>query len=144
MARTLTAANSILTLSIPGLFDSPVLIQGFATDAVSDTDSVQPAETMMGVDGNLSAGWIPVPIVQNYNIQADSDSIDIFEQWYQTQQQIQEILRANGMFVVQSLGVKYTHRRGILTGYVPTANLQKVAQPRKFSITWEGVTSAPI
>lgn len=143
MVGTLTSANAILTLAIPGLFDFPVQIQGFATDAISDTDGVQPSETMMGVDGNLSAGWIPVPIVQNYNLQGDSDSIDVFEQWYSTQQQIRELLPANGMMIVTAVSKKYTMTRGFLSGYIPTALLQKVIQPRRFSITWESVTPAP-
>ncbi len=144
VGRTLTSANSILTLAIPRLFDTPQLLQGFAVEAISDSDSINPAETMMGVDGIFSAGWVPVPIAQNYNIQGDSKTIDLFERWYQTQQQIREVLPANGLIVIPSLQVKYTCTKGILSGYVPTAVLGKVVGPRKFTVTWQSVTRAPV
>lgn len=142
--KTLTAANSVLLLSVTGLFDIPVRIQGFAADNVFDTDDIQPTETAMGVDGKLSAGYVPVAVRQGYSVQADSDSIDIFERWYAAQQAAREVYFANGSTYLPSVAKKYAMVRGVLQGYSPMPVAQKVLQPRKFSILWESTTAAAI
>jgi len=143
MSRTLTAANSVLFLAVTGLFNVPVQIQGFAADDVFDTDAVQPAETQMGVDGRLSAGFTPAAIIQNITVQADSVSIEFFELWYQAMQFQREVFFASGTIALPSVQRKYALTRGVLTGVPPTPSAKKIIQPRRFSITWERVTNAP-
>ena len=53
MAKTLTAANSVILLTIPSLFPVAQQLQGFSAEDVFDTDQLDTAETMMGVDGKL-------------------------------------------------------------------------------------------
>lgn len=140
--KTLTAANSVILLTVPGLFDTPVQLQGYATDDVFDTDAIEPAETMMGVDGKLSAGWVPKEIKQSYTLQADSDSVQIFDVWYQAQQRVREILRCSGTVILPAVAQKMILSRGVLTSFQP-ATAKKVLQPRKFTITWESLRSVP-
>ena len=144
MTKTITSANAVLLLSIEGLFNAPLQLQGFAVDDVFDIDSVQSTETAMGVDGKMSAGFIPAPIVQNIMLMADSASVGIFEQWYLAQQSIREVYFANGSIVLPSVQRSYSLRRGVLTGYTPAPSAKKTLQPRKFTVTWESVTSAGV
>lgn len=141
--KTLTAANSVILLSIPGLFNTPVQLQGYAADDVFDIEQLDTAETMMGVDGKLSAGWVPKEIKQSFTLQADSDSVAFFEQWYQAQQRVREVYAASGSTALPSVGRKYNMRKGFLTGYSAAPNGKKVLQPRKFVVTWEALVSAP-
>lgn len=138
--RTLTAANSLLFISVDRLFPIAQRLQGFSADDVFDTESVDPAEISMGVDGKLSAGWVPVAIRQNITLQADSASIDMFEMWYGQQQTLREILYASGNVSLPATGRKYSLVRGVLSSHAPTPSAKKVLQPRKFTITWEKVT----
>jgi len=144
MARTLTAANSILMLSIDGLFAVPQQLQGFAADDIFDTDSVAPAETSMGVDGKLSGGWVPQEIKQNITLQADSRSVDLFEAWYAAQQTARELYYATGSIYMPAVERKYSMVRGILSGAMVTPNAKKILQPRKFTITWQSVSPSVI
>ena len=66
--RTITAANSVLLLSVASLFDVPQRIQGFSADNITNTDNLNNAETLMGVDGRLSAGWVAVAIPQTITL----------------------------------------------------------------------------
>lgn len=142
--KTITSANSILMLAIEGLYDAPVQLQGFAADNIFDTDTVAPAETVMGVDGFLSVGWAPVAVVQNISIMPDSPSNDIFETWYLTQQSQREAFVATGSVVLPSIGRKYAMTRGILSTYAPTPAAARVLQARRFAITWGAITSARV
>jgi hypothetical protein len=141
---SITSANAIIALTIPGVFPTPVQLQGFAADDIFDTDAVNPAEILMGVDGKMSAGFVFVPTVQNYSLQADSSSNRIFEEWFRQQQAAAELFYADGIVTLVSIGKVYTMRKGALTGYKPMADGKKVLQPRKYAITWESVAPSPV
>lgn len=143
MAKTLTSANAVLILAVAGLFDVPQRLQGFAADDVYDVDSVDTKETQMGVDGRLSAGWVPVSLKQNITLQADSPSMFIFESWYQAENIAREAFIATGSIVLPATGNKYVMTRGFLRNYTPAPAAKKILQPRKFTIEWERITGAP-
>lgn len=141
--RTLTSANAILLISVAGLFDVAQRIQGFATDDMTDTDAVESGETSMGIDGRLSAGFVPVPVMQNITLQADSESLDFFERWDTTEQAIREKYVASGSLLIRATGRKYDMTRGFLRSISRTPALKKTLQPRRCTIVWERVTPAP-
>lgn len=141
--RTLTAANAILLLGISGLYSTPQRVQGFSTEDAFDVDPVDAAETMMGVDGVLSGGFIPQPRKMTITLQADSLSNDLFDNWAGAQDVAREIYYANGSIAIPGVGRKYTLSRGILTNYKPLAGVKKVLQARPFVITWQAISPAP-
>lgn len=140
-SKTLTAANSVILLTIPGLYNVPQQLQGFATDEVADTDAIESAEVMMGVDGIMSAGWVPKEIKQTITLQADSDSIALFETWYAAQQSVRELYYATQSNYLPSVRRKYQLNKGVLTSYSPTPSVKKMLQPRKFTITFGSISS---
>lgn len=144
MAKTLTAANSVILLSIAGLFDTPQQLQQFSADDVFDTENVESAEVVMGVDGFFSGGWVPMPIKQNITLQADSNSIDVFERWYSAQQSIRELYYAHATVYLPAVNRKYSFTKGILTSHNVTPSAKKILQPRKFTVTWEKVSAGLI
>lgn len=141
--RTLTAANAILLIAVDKLFVVPQRLQGFSADDITDMDSVNPAETSMGVDGRLSAGFVPVPIVQNISLQADSLSNDTFESWVEYERNAKEKLVCTGTLIVPATQRSYAMTRGFLTGIAPIPSLKRSLQPRRYTITWERVSPAP-
>lgn len=142
--RSITAANAILMLSATSLFDVAQQIQGFAADDVFDADAMDIAETQMGVDGKLSAGWVPVSLKQGYTVQADSPSIDVFEQIYAAQQAVREVYWLQGVTTLKAVGKRYTMLNGILRNYKPLPDAKKTLQARKFIIEWESIKAASI
>jgi hypothetical protein len=121
----------------------PLQLQGFAADDVYDTDPIESAEFLMGVDGKLSAGWVAVAVKQNYKLQADSPSIpNIFDVWFNAQQAVRDLFPANGVILLTAIGKKFTMTRGFLNGYKPLPDAKKLLQPQTFSITWESVQPA--
>ena len=75
---TITSANSVFTVVIPGLFPAPVQLKGYATDKAFATDAIDLAEVQMGVDGRMTAGYVASPTKQTISLQADSPSKDLF------------------------------------------------------------------
>ena len=139
----ITSADAILVLSIAGLYPDPQQIQGFATEEAFDFGDVELVETMLGVDGNLSAGWVPVTFTQSITLQADSDSNELFEQWQLAQAQAQTPFIATGTVILPSTKKQYSLTKGFFKGFNPVPSAKKVLQPRKYSILWNKVTAAP-
>jgi len=136
---TITSANSVFTIVIPGLFPAPVQLQGYASDKAFTSEAIDLAEVQMGVDGRMTAGFTPNPTKQTVTLQADSPSKDIFTALIQAMKTAREVFYISGSIALPSTGESFTLTRGILTNTKQIPDAQKVLQPMDFVITWESV-----
>lgn len=143
MAGTLTTANASIQLSVPGLFDTPLLLQGYAADDIFGTEPIDNGEVSMGVDGNLSAGFVFVAVKQSYNLQANSDSNLLFDELFNAEQAAAEKFPVTGLVTLLAINSKWTMRRGFMTTYQPIPDGGKILKARKHTITWERVQKQP-
>lgn len=141
--RTLTSANAVLLIAVDKIFLVPQRLQGFSADDVTDADNIEPTETSMGVDGRLSAGYVPVAVRQNITLQADSLSNDVFEFWAEYERGAREKLTATGTLIIPATQRQYAMTRGFLRGLPPFPALKRSVQPRRYTLEWERVTPAP-
>lgn len=137
---TITSANSVFTLVVAGLFPAPVQLRGYASDKAFTTEAVDLAEVQMGVDGRMTAGFVPNPVKQTITLQADSPSKDIFTAVIQAMKTAREVFYISGSIALPSTGESFTLTRGILTNAKQIPDAQKVLQPVDFTITWESVS----
>ena len=78
---SITSANAVLTINIPGLYPVPQTMVEWAADDAFSTDAVQIAETRMGVDGVMTGGYTPAIIPLTLTFMPDSPSIAVFDFW---------------------------------------------------------------
>lgn len=136
---TITSANSVFTLVVAGLFPAPVQLKGYASDKAFTTEAVDLAEVQMGVDGRMTAGFVPNPVKQTITLQADSPSKDIFTAVIQAMKTAREVFYISGSISLPSTGESFALTRGILTNAKQIPDAQKVLQPVDYVITWESV-----
>jgi len=141
---TITSANSVLMLGVNGLFNVPQQIQGFSADDAFTLADVDVAETMMGVDGKLSAGYIPQIKSLEINLQADSASNDFFDVLLAAEDVSKEKYEVNGSVLIKSTGKLYALTIGYLKSATRMPAGKKVLQPRKFTIEFQDISEAPI
>lgn len=139
---SITSANATIFMTIPLLYPVPQQIQQFSADNVFSTDPLKSAETMRGVDGVLTGGYVYGDINQNFELMADSPSIQFFNRWNFQQQADREAYTANAVILLTSLGQKWTGTKGYLKGFPIIPDAKKVLQPVRFSIEWESLTPA--
>lgn len=137
---TITGANSTFSIVIPGLFAVPQFLQGYAVDDAFTVSDVQINETMMGVDGRFTGGFVFVPVESSISLLADSPSTQVFDDWYNSMQTIRETLVANAVIELPAIGKKYTLTRGFLIGYKPAPDNRRLLQPVQYRIQWGQVT----
>lgn len=139
MDTTITSANSVFTIVVAGLFPAPVQLRGYASDKAFTTEAVDLAEVQMGVDGRMTAGFVPNPVKQTITLQADSPSKDIFTAVIQAMKTAREVFYISGTIALPSTGESFTLTRGILTNAKQIPDAQKVLQPMDFTVTWEAI-----
>lgn len=140
---TLTTANSALALQVRNLFPVPQNIKGYSTDDSFAVEDVSPAEVYMGVDGLLSAGYVPYVTTLTLMLQADSPSTAMFDTVLSAQVAAKELYIFDGTIILQGTGEKYIFTKGYMTSATPMSTAKKVLQPRKFTITFQSCSKAP-
>lgn len=140
----ITSANSVFVLAVPLLEFGPLQIQGYAADDIFTAEEVEPIETMMGLDGNLSGGYMPTKKPFEFTLMADSPSNAVFDYIQAQQDALFQALQIQGSLTLPSVGSFYSLNNGFLTRYKPMPDGRKVLQPRRFRFTWESVPSSPV
>lgn len=141
-ASTITSANSVVTLTVPGLFSTPVQLQGYSTDKAWDTAAQVVTETQIGVDGRKTAGLVYNAVKQTFSFQADSPSVQIFEAIFAAQRAARDVYYLSATIDLPATGQSYVCNKGTLEDYNSVASAAKVLTMREFAINWESVQPA--
>ncbi len=141
---SITDADTVLVLGLPLILPTPQQIQGFSTDDIFSSAPFSPVHVQMGVDGNLSGGFVPVEKKTEIMLQADSPSNDFFDSWEALQEANLTAYICAGILTYPSLGRTFTMTKGFLTNYSPIASSKKTLQPRRYEITWQTIIGVPI
>jgi len=139
---TITSANSTAVLTATDVFPAPQALQGYAADDAFTTDAIDLAETLMGVDGKLSAGYTPNPTKITFALQADSPSISVFDAIISATKASREVIFLDLSIGLPATGTNYTFTRGVITNASQLPDAKKTLQPQKYQITFESVTKA--
>lgn len=134
--NTITAADCIFTLTVDNIYPSGVVLEGFAADNIYTTDTKTLAETVLGADGYLSAGFVHTSVNQTISIMPDSDSWDVFENWATLSVAGIAVFRCSATVLLPALGKKYTHINGVFKSWKALPDAQRVLQAGQAVIEW--------
>jgi hypothetical protein len=140
---SITSANATLMVSVGGLYEIPQTIQGWASDDAFASESAQIVESLMGIDGTLSGGFVHRERKMSITLQADSPSIRFFDNWAQAQEAALDIYWANAILTLPGPHLAYALRKGLLEGYSVFSDVKKVLSPRKFQLVFERIFVTP-
>jgi len=137
VTRSLTSNDVVLILTIPGVYDSGVQLQGFKTDDIFDLASRKPNITRMGVDGILSGGKQIQPRVSKVHLEASSESQQVFDDWASAEDSLGDSIPASMTAMFPSNGQEYSCYQGFLTDYKDMPDGKKLLDPLTYEITWQ-------
>lgn len=141
--KTITSANSVITLFAPQYSPLPLIVGGAATDEWVGIDPQAQAEVMKGVDGRMSAGWLPSITQTTIKLQADSDSLAWMRGLLTAQTANREILwLTTGTIMIPGVNESYVLSKGVIEngGIIP--GIGKVLSPLVYTIKWDRVVSS--
>lgn len=139
----LTAANAVVALVAPGVYNSPFVLQEYAADDIFSSAQIEAGEGSMGVDGVYSAGFVFKEVSQEYTLQANSPSNRFFDDLYAYEQANLTKIPLSGSTTLLGLGLTWVQTRGFLMMYNPIVSAGKIAKPRKYEIRWNLVAPQP-
>lgn len=142
--RSITSADGTLVFSSDDLALAAVQIQGFSADAAWAMGDTEVAQTVRGVDGRLSAGFVYGDYSMTITLMPDSESTSVFDAIMTGGVSGRAVYRINGVLTLPSNGYTYNLTRGIVTTGRIMPDGQRVLQPRTWTIMWERVLPVPI
>jgi hypothetical protein len=139
---TITSANSQFILRIPSVFPAPVPLQGYATDDAFAVEPFDIGEAQMGVDGIMSAGFVPAVKRMTVTFQADSPSLIVMDGWVGAEEAAREKFFASAVILLPSVGKEYRFTKGALIQAKKLPDARRVLQPVSYVIAWQDI--APV
>lgn len=141
---TITSTNSSFILRVPGVFFVPQLIQGYAADDAFAQEAFELTETRMGVDGNLSGGYVPSPKKLTVMLMPDSTALDTFILWAQAHVSGKDAIIGGALIALPSISKVFTLGKIFFTNWSGMPSAKKVLEPVSAALTYQDLTSAPI
>ena len=141
---SITSANTTFTITIAGLFSAPQQIQQYKVEDAFDSEAVNNGEIVKGVDNFIAAGWLPTLPKLNVSLMANSPSNDIFDQWFQEEQQQMNKLIGQGIITVPGISTQYTLINAYLSDFMHVPGAKKTMEGRKFSLILDDISYSPI
>jgi hypothetical protein len=140
----ITSANASLSFVVANIGLAQAFMQGFSVDEMFSAEAVDVCETMMGVDGYLSGGWIPAIRKLEVTLMADSPSNVFFDAWAQANDSTKTPNTAQGILTIPAINMSYTLITGFLKSYKTLPDGKKVLQPRKYGLEFQSIIPVPI
>lgn len=142
MAGTLTVANSTLAMATEALYTSAQRVQGYAADDAFDFAEVENGEYSMGIDGKLSAGFVFNAIPFTMTLQADSPSLQLFENIWQYEYTNRTKLTQQVTVTLPAVGKRYELKDGFMQSYKAPSG-KKILQPAVVVFTFNTLQVSP-
>ena len=80
--NNITSANATAYMTVKGLYDTGFALNNFSTDQAVDQSEDTIAETRMGVDGYMAAGYVPSIKAVTIQFEAASPSVQYLNNLY--------------------------------------------------------------
>lgn len=148
MSFDITSANATLFLTVEELYPNGVQLYQFATDQSYSSEAEQIAETRMGVDGMMVAGYTPNIKVVGVNLEVSSPSVAVMDYIIQATKANRKPYKCMLVANVPSIGKTFTWSTGTLQTGSLSGGAAKVLNPMQYTFHFQdsevsdtGVTS---
>lgn len=137
----ITSSNAIIVYKDNMLVKAGMSLAKFATDQSLTSDEVAVAETRMGVDGKMAAGYTPNITPVTIMFEADSPSWRLIEQSMNIAKQAKTVVECEIIVTVPSVAKVYNYKKGVIKSLTNLA-LKKVLDPVTLKMDFEEVISS--
>lgn len=137
MSFDITSANATLFLTVEELYPNGVQLYQFATDQSYSSEAEQIAETRMGVDGMMVAGYTPNIKVVGVNLEVSSPSVAVMDYIIQATKANRKPYKCMLVANVPSIGKTFTWSNGTLQTGSLSGGAAKVLNPMQYTFHFQ-------
>ena len=140
----ITIANAVAVLVVEGRYPVGTILENFTTDQAVDGDEHEYAQTRMGVDGGLAAGFVPNPWNVTISLEACSPSLKVMQDLAQAMQTNRRTYEVQLIITIPSLEQVHTYRKGVLVSGKDMPGLKRTLDPTSWRFTFAKYNQAHI
>ena len=140
----ITSADSTLILTVEDLYSSGFTVTNFAADTAFEAADSTIAETRMGVDGKLAAGYTPNPTELTLTVEADSDSAEKLQNVYEKSVTNKKAYVVKAQVTIPAISKEITLKNGVMTTARSFPSVKKTLDSVSYKFVFESVSSASI
>lgn len=137
MSFDITSANATLFLTVEELYPNGVQLYQFATDQSYSSEAEQIAETRMGVDGMMVAGYTPNIKVVGVNLEVSSPSVAVMDYIIQATKANRKPYKCMLVANVPSIGKTFTWSAGTLQTGSLSGGAARVLNPMQYTFHFQ-------
>ena len=137
--RNITAANATVIMVVEDLFPQGVRLEQFSTDAMVSEGDETFAETRMGVDGQMVAGYIDEIKTVTVTLEPSSPSIEYLDTLARASRSGQKCYWVTLLVNLPALGKTITYSNGVLKTGKVLPDVQKTLAPIAYTFDFESV-----
>ena len=142
MSGSITSANAsiVITCAKLGIVHK---VSGFQVDKAFSTENKVFVETVMGIDGKLSAGAVKNKTVFVISLMPDSQSFDTFAEILKAGETLGDVLPVSIVISLPSVSKNYTMGKGFITAGKLIPDATKMLQGVDYTIEGEALDPTP-
>ena len=135
--QSITSANAVFMLTIPGVRSTPVRLEGFAVDDEFELESTPKVEMHKGIDGLIAQGYLVDKLRKmTIHFMPNSPSLKIFDDWARAMDTLSDAIPCTATIFFPGSQEEHTLTSGGLTAYKSMADTKKVRGMVPQEITW--------
>ena len=143
-SNDITSANISLVFTAEEICPNGVTVQQFSADQMYTADAQQFAETRMGVDGYMAAGFTPTIKVVTLSLEASSPLYETFRNLAQAQIKNKKPYACQLTARVPSIGQTFTWSNGVLQTAEWVSNAATVLAPTSWTFHFQDLEISSI
>lgn len=132
----ITSSNAKIIYKDNFFATSGLVLEKFAADQSLTSDEVAYAETRMGVDGKMAAGYTPNIVPVTIMFEADSPSWSIIEKSLNAAKAVNTVVECELVVAVPSVKKSYSYKKGVVKSLTNLA-LKKILDPVTLKMDFE-------
>lgn len=140
----ITSANSTLVITVSDLAIASVAMEGYAVDNAWALDEAETAVAQVGVDGKMTAGWVPRLNPLTLSFAPNSSSITTLTTIMTAQDTNMTIYTLQGVLSCPSIDKSWTLSNGVLTRAKVMPDGSRILAAQSFQITFESAKPAVV
>lgn len=129
MNQDITSANAVAYMTVDLLYPAGFQLQMFGADAGINQDTVQVADTRMGIDGYMVAGYTPSIKVVTITLEPPSPSKTYLSNLWRTMESTRRTYNCKLVCTLPSLYSIYTWTGGVLIEGSAFPNMAQMLEP---------------
>ena len=139
MNKNVTSANAVAVMTAADLFPQGFRLEQFSSDASFSQGDDTIAETRMGVDGHMVAGFTPSIKTVTITLEPSSPSLEYLETIYKASQQNLKTYEIGLIITMPALNKVRTYSGGVMKTGKILPDGQKTLAPIAFTFDFEKV-----